>query len=155
MGRLVVQATQNVYKSAVSTFLPTPAKSHYLFNLRDFSRVIRGVLLLTSKRMGAEGEKLMRLWIHEVYRVFYDRLTTEQDRVAFFGIVKDTCQSAFKTSVDKILAHLTKSGNVKDENVRSLIFGDYMADDRFYDEVTDLKELNKRMEYFLEEVIKF
>lgn len=51
----------------------------------------------------------------------------------------------------QVLGHLTLSGKVTDEDVRSLIFGDYMSDTRIYDEVTDLKELTKRMDYFLEE----
>jgi dynein heavy chain len=68
-----------VYKNAVLQFLPTPSKSHYTFNLRDFSRVIRGVLLVPSSRVN-ECEKLVRLWIHESYRVFCDRLVNEEDR---------------------------------------------------------------------------
>lgn len=77
--QIMVQATMAVYKAAVTTFLPTPSKSHYVFNLRDFSRVVRGVLLVPKTHLN-EGDKLVRLWVHEVYRVFYDRLVDDQDR---------------------------------------------------------------------------
>ena len=75
----MVQATLQVYKETIIGFLPTPTKSHYVFNLRDFARVVRGVLLVPATHM-TETDKLIRLWIHEIYRVFYDRLTDEDDR---------------------------------------------------------------------------
>lgn len=76
---MLVGATMEVYKNSVLQFLPIPSKSHYTFNLRDFAHVIRGVLLVPSSRL-KEHEKLIRLWIHESYRVFCDRLVNEGDR---------------------------------------------------------------------------
>lgn len=58
-----------VYKSTIDNFLPTPTKSHYVFNLRDFARVVRGVLLVPATHL-TDTDKFVRLWVHEVYRYF-------------------------------------------------------------------------------------
>jgi len=68
------------------------------------------------------------------------------NREKFFTHVRDVCQSGYKVSMDKVLGHLSKSGKVKEDHIRSLFFGDYMQTERVYDEVTDLRDLNKRME---------
>lgn len=118
--QILVQATMGVYKAAVTNFLPTPSKSHYIFNLRDFARVIRGVLLIPSSHM-TEGDKVMRLWTHEVYRVFYDRLIDDKDRLQFFEIVKEMLQQYFKMSIDKLLSGLATSGKLVDDDIRSIL----------------------------------
>ncbi|KAG9476993.1 hypothetical protein GDO78_002401 [Eleutherodactylus coqui] len=126
-GKLMIQATMAIYKTAVEKFLPTPSKSHYVFNLRDFSRVVRGVLLCSHTHL-QDNDKLIRLWIHEVYRVFYDRLIDPEDRQTFFNMVKETTSNCFKQSVDKP-----------------------DSDTKVYDEITDLKQLTTVMEYYLDE----
>uniref|UniRef100_A0A8C4E4W3 AAA+ ATPase domain-containing protein n=1 Tax=Dicentrarchus labrax TaxID=13489 RepID=A0A8C4E4W3_DICLA len=146
LGKIMVQATMAVYKDAMDSFLPTPSKSHYIFNLRDFARVIRGVLL--------DGDKLIRLWIHEIYRVFYDRLIDSEDKETFFGIVKERTSNFFKQSMEKLLSHLSPDGTVVDECIRSLFFGDYAKPDsdvKSYDEITDMGALQGVMEFYLDE----
>ena len=79
LRQTLVEATRTVYSAAVTTFLPTPAKSHYVFNLRDLARVVRGVLLVPAAQL-PDAAKLVRLWVHEAYRVFCDRLVEDRDR---------------------------------------------------------------------------
>eukprot|EP00117_Sycon_ciliatum_P023820 scpid1450/ scgid20157/ Dynein heavy chain 3, axonemal; Axonemal beta dynein heavy chain 3; Ciliary dynein heavy chain 3 len=154
LGKVMIAATMDVYKWAVSHFLPTPTKSHYVFNLRDFARVVRGVLLVPATHL-KEGDKLSRLWIHEVYRVFYDRLVDDGDRVMFFGMMKEQVNEHFKVTLDKLFLHLATPGKaLEDDNMRSLFFGDYMspeADVKTYDEVADLSELTATMESYLDD----
>jgi dynein heavy chain len=63
--------------------LPSPSKFHYTFNLRDLSRVFQGVLR-TPRTSIPDSRTLILLWRHECERVFCDKLTTLDDKGAFF-----------------------------------------------------------------------
>lgn len=54
-------------------------KSHYTFNLRDFSKVICG-MCMAGRNQVPNPDVCMRLWAHEVIRVFGDRLINDEDR---------------------------------------------------------------------------
>lgn len=58
--------------------LPTPAKSHYIYNLRDISKVFQGICKANSKSYRDEGD-FIKLWINECERVFKDRLINVED----------------------------------------------------------------------------
>jgi hypothetical protein len=62
--------------------LPTPAKSHYTFNLRDLSKQFQGMLMVSPSSC-SDKEALARLWMHEACRVFADRLVCYEDRQYF------------------------------------------------------------------------
>ncbi|CAN0043390.1 unnamed protein product, partial [Laminaria digitata] len=44
----LVAASVKIYERIASELLPTPAKSHYTFNLRDLSKVFQGLLMVKA-----------------------------------------------------------------------------------------------------------
>jgi len=75
-------ATINLFNIIQENFLPTPAKSHYVFNMRDISKVFQG-LYQADKNFYEGKEQIIKLWAHEVLRVFNDRLNSFEDRDQF------------------------------------------------------------------------
>lgn len=53
---------------------------------------------------------MIRLFVHEVFRVFYDRLVEDNDRAWLFNLMKDIVKEHFKEAFDSVFAHL-KQGN--------------------------------------------
>ncbi|WAR27202.1 DYH12-like protein [Mya arenaria] len=127
VGTMIVQATLDMYKQAIANLLPTPAKSHYVFNLRDFSRIILGVCLI--KKGQVENKRVM------------------------IRAVKKSVKDFFKEAFDGLFESLVPDGGkVKEGDLRSLMFGDYMNPDaepeeRVYDEVRSLDDMYQIVEH--------
>ena len=79
MANTVTEATLELYSRIVKELPPTPSKFHYIFNLRDLSRIYHGMCLTTPDRFETK-EQFVRVWRNECLRVFYDRLTTSKDK---------------------------------------------------------------------------
>lgn len=74
----IIRATIKVYDSVIGSLLPTPSKSHYLYNLRDISRVFQGITKATLRSF-SDANDFIKLWAHECTRVFMDRLVSAED----------------------------------------------------------------------------
>jgi hypothetical protein len=105
----VVQATLRTYREAMASLLPTPSKSHYTFNLRDFSRVVQGVLLQEPSDQFQNKPSVMRLWTHEALRVFGDRLTDDTDRTWMCNHCSQMCKEVFKCDFQSEFEHIRPS----------------------------------------------
>ncbi|XP_060516742.1 dynein axonemal heavy chain 7 [Cylas formicarius] len=151
----IVLATLDIYKMARVNLLPTPSKSHYLFNLRDFSRVIQGVLLSVPEAM-EDLIAMKRLWVHEILRVYYDRLVDENDRNWIIQALRNVCADKLRENVDVMFQRLTTPENftIGEPELRKLIYCDFAnpkADQRHYIEVQDLEQLKDIAEGYLNE----
>lgn len=106
-------ATIDLWKVMKDKMLPTPAKFHYVFNLRELSRVFQGILLTpkdTIKTGGYRCEKkvakypgggvtLLQIWKHECSRVFCDKLTNLKDKAQYDKFMDNQMSSHFGATI--------------------------------------------------------
>ncbi|KAF7401630.1 hypothetical protein HZH68_007450 [Vespula germanica] len=92
----LVPLTRILWQKTKTKMLPTPAKFHYVFNLRDLSRIWEGILKIER----AECETittLLKLWDHECTRVISDRFITAEDEEWFHNALKQTAEEILDT----------------------------------------------------------
>ena len=98
---VIVNSSIKVYGTVCDQLLPTPAKSHYTFNLRDLAKVFQGMLMHQPKAID-DINKLTKLWFHESCRVFQDRLINDQDRDWFATQLKTEIAENFKLDFNEV-----------------------------------------------------
>ena len=68
--------------------------------------------------------------LSQVYRVYYDRLVDGKDRAWLFELVQKVVKTHFKEDFHSVFKHLSSAGGkATDDDMRSLLFGDYMKPD--------------------------
>ncbi|XP_076603478.1 dynein axonemal heavy chain 1 [Chaetodon auriga] len=140
LNEALVDTTIRVYSTITSQLLPTPAKSHYTFNLRDLSKVFQGIHMAEAG-MIEDKFQLLQLWYHESCRVFRDRLVCAEDRDWFNRLLTD-CIQEFDCSFEEVVPY------------QPVLYGDFMipgADHKVYSLIQDKQKLVKVMEEYMED----
>ncbi|XP_050408300.1 dynein axonemal heavy chain 10 [Patella vulgata] len=139
---IITKMTMSLYGMIVKELPPTPSKFHYIFNLRDLSRIYNGLCLTTPDRF-QKPDQFLRLWRNECLRVIGDRLINEQDKEIVNKAIKGLLEENFKTSVD----YITRDPS---------LFGDYRtaleeSEPRLYEDIQDYDASKALFQEILEE----
>ena len=145
-------ATIQIFNEAKRTFLPTPQLCHYQFNMRDISKVFQG-LFKADKNFYDSKEQIIKLWGHEILRVFQDRLAENliyNHGTKLREILNDALEQHFQMNFNEHVA--TVKGKEGEETYLDPIFVDFLGyeDMRVYEEVHDMGELKVSLENSLE-----
>ncbi|XP_064233934.1 dynein axonemal heavy chain 6 isoform X11 [Aotus nancymaae] len=140
----IVEASVEIYNRMRVDLLPTPAKSHYIFNLRDLSKCVQGILQCDSGTIREEIQ-IFRLFCHECQRVFHDRLIDSEDKHYFHVILTEMANKHFGIAIG--LEYFLN---------KPIIFGDFIkfgADKahRIYDDMPDIEKIGNVLQDYLDD----
>ncbi|NWH62016.1 DYH10 protein, partial [Geococcyx californianus] len=137
--------TLELYKMIICDLPPTPSKFHYIFNLRDLSRVYNGLILTTPERFQTVTQ-MVRVWRNECLRVFHDRLINEADKALVQGHIKKLIEENFSDDLEQAMRD-------------PILFGDFRTalseEPRIYEDIQDYDAANALFQEVLEEYNKF
>ncbi|KAF9424735.1 hypothetical protein HW555_000036 [Spodoptera exigua] len=166
----IVQMTLDLYKVIIVDLPPTPTKFHYIFNLRDLSRIAAG-MCLTHPNYFSEKRCVVRCWRNEFTRVICDRLISTQDNDLMRGHIHEHVMKYFPEEepvvLEEIVVHeedlkieeeqeLDEFGMIPEQKPESemeeyvfrdpLLFGDYRnaldeEEIRYYEDLLDYEAI--------------
>ncbi|KAJ1518310.1 Dynein heavy chain 6, axonemal [Coelomomyces lativittatus] len=139
VAEAIVKSSIDLFNHMCTELLPTPAKSHYTFNLRDLSKVIQGITQANPINITTKSH-ITHLFCHEATRIFHDRLIDNQDRTYFHTLLTDLSTKNFNETISNA----------------TILFGDFLKlgipkEERVYSEIEDLEAMGVLLEDYLEE----
>ena len=144
----VTASTLELHRQICARLPRTPIKFHYIFNLRDLSRVYEGLLLSVKSDNFCNLGHLVRLWRHECMRVYADRLVTPEDKeLVSQDLIPSLVRENFSQFQDAVMAD-------------PIIYGDFMQwdpsdtdveDPRIYEDLINFDNISKKFAKILDE----
>ncbi|KAI5616269.1 dynein heavy chain 10, axonemal [Silurus asotus] len=138
----LTSCTLELYKSIIKDLPPTPSKFHYIFNLRDLSRVFHGLTLTNAERF-LKVTQFVRVWRNECLRVFHDRLINQTDKTLVQGHIRTLIEEHFNSDLESAMRD-------------PILFGDFKTalaefEPRVYEDILDYEACQALFQELLEE----
>ncbi|CAK9808069.1 Dynein axonemal heavy chain 7 [Anthophora plagiata] len=152
----ITNATIDVYNSVIKILRPIPAKFQYQFNTRDISKVISGCSLLQKDSIETKVT-FIRLWAHEIWRVFGDRMLDHSDKEWLFLQIKNISKCHFKDSFETVFDYLPKFDNneITKDSFNNLMFSNFINAEqdgiKAYEEISSTEKLKNKILFYLNE----
>ncbi|XP_027499866.1 dynein heavy chain 5, axonemal-like isoform X4 [Corapipo altera] len=153
LASALVSTSRKVWQMTKGKMLPTPAKFHYIFNLRDLSRIWQGILTVTSD-VCQSISVLVALFQHECRRVIADRFISQNDK------------DWFEDTLEKIVS-VEHGQNLFEDKCTELYFVDFLRDvpettgdepddvelkaPKIYEPIPSLDYLAERLQMFMQQ----
>ena len=142
-----------LYNHVMDNLPATPAKFHYIFNLRDLGKTYEGLCLSTVDEIKTPAN-FVRLWRNEVLRVFRDRMINSDDHVVVneeMDIIMSELMPEAKDEVmqepslfgDFELAPMRISEDAEDPRLYKDL-GDFNRIRRLFDDIMESYNIDKR-----------
>ncbi|KAL4700985.1 hypothetical protein H8959_014989 [Pygathrix nigripes] len=121
-----------------SSILKGHTSFHYIFNLRDLSRVFNGLVLTNPERFQTVAQ-MVRVWRNECLRVFHDRLISETDKQLVQQHLGDLVTEHFNDDVEVVMRD-------------PILFGDFRmalheGEPRIYEDIQDYEAAKALFQY--------
>ncbi|CRG94855.1 dynein beta chain, putative [Plasmodium gallinaceum] len=87
-------STVRLFFDTAKNFKPNLNCYHYFFHLTHIFKIIKG-LFLSEASIYEEKESVLRLWVHECFRVLGDQLILKNERKKFKNILKNILHKKF------------------------------------------------------------
>uniref|UniRef100_A0A669P3A4 AAA+ ATPase domain-containing protein n=1 Tax=Phasianus colchicus TaxID=9054 RepID=A0A669P3A4_PHACC len=157
LASALVSTTRKVWQTTKAKILPTPAKFHYIFNLRDLSRIWQGMLTVTSE-VCQSISVLVALFQHECRRVIADRFISQSDK---------DCLCYREGPIKYFTAAAEHNQNLFEDGSTELYFADFLRDapeatgdepddvelkaPKIYEPIPSLDYLAERLQMFMQQ----
>ena len=138
----LTNVTLELYNYIIDKLPPTPSRFHYIFNLRDLSRIYEGLLISVPEKYRT-GAEFIRLWRNECLRVLHDRLISKEDKDVVQGKLAQIIQEKYAGFAEHALQD-------------PILFGDFKnvlreGEARLYEDLGGFGDIKPLFEEILEE----